>query len=192
MFGKRIRQLKESVKYKKPEHYYEINDENQAIINVGAENFDDVFSPYCYKGGDSLSSELVAYLEEKAEGIPLEYDLVIRFHVKNASDSKREEIEKALRTNFRNDIQGIKRQLKRNDAFSLAFFGIGMILFMLYMFLPEGTNKIVMGFLELFAWVMAWEALDAFFLDRRSMQIERLKKYRLWASKVEIIEFENY
>ena len=192
MFGKRIRQLKENVKYKKPEHYYEINDENQAIINVGAENFDDVFSPYCYKGGDSLSSELVAYLEEKAEGIPLEYDLVIRFHVKNASDSKREEIEKALRTNFRNDIQGIKRQLKRNDAFSLAFFGIGMILFMLYMFLPEGTNKIVMGFLELFAWVMAWEALDAFFLDRRSMQIERLKKYRLWASKVEIIEFENY
>ena len=192
LVSKRIRDIKKSLKKSAKQHSYEMNEEGQAVINVGAENYDDIFSPYCYKGGDSLSYELVEYLEEKAESVPLDTDLVMRFHVKDANDSKRVEVEQAVRANFRNDIVALKRQMRRNDAFSLVFFIVGISLFLLYMFLPESVPVYIKGFVDLFSWVMCWEALDAFFLDRRSLQIERLKKYRLWASKIEIIEFENY
>lgn len=192
LVSKRIRDLKKSLKKSGNQNSYEINEDGQAVINIGAENYDDIFSPYCYKGGDSLAYEMVAYLEEKAESVPLDTDLVMRFHVKNASDSKRVEVEQAVRANFRNDIVGLKRQMRRNDIFSLIFFVVGISLFLLYMFLPASVPIYIKGFIDLFSWVMCWEALDAFFLDRRSLQIERLKKYRLWASKIEIIEFENY
>jgi hypothetical protein len=188
----RIKNYKKKLKSARRQNVYELNEEGQAIINIGAENYDDIFSPYCYKGGDSLAFELVEYLEEKAESIPLDRDLVMRFHVKNANDAKREEVEQAVRANFRNDIVGLKRQMRRNDAFSLAFILIGLSLFFLYMFLPVTVPVIIRGLVDLFSWVMCWEALDAFFLDRRSLQLERFKKYRLWASKIEIIEFENY
>lgn len=188
----RYRQLKKGMKFKTGKDGFSVDEEDRAIINVGAENYDDIFSSYCYKGGDSLAPDLVNYLEEKAEGIPLDYDLIIRFHVKGASEAKREEVKEAVRINFENDIHAIKRQMQRNNWFALMSFLIGMSLFITFIFVNSLVPKIVSGILELFSWVLTWEALDAFFLDRRSLQLERLKKYRLRAAKIEIIEFENY
>ena len=82
--------------------------------------------------------------------------------------------------------------MQRNNWFALMSFLIGMSLFITFIFVNSLVPKIVSGILELFSWVLTWEALDAFFLDRRSLQLERLKKYRLRAAKIEIIEFENY
>lgn len=75
------------------------DDQGRAIINVGAENYDDIFSPYCYKGGDTLSSSLVEYLNQKSNVIPLEYDLTIKFHVKDANVAKPPQTSKWLSLN---------------------------------------------------------------------------------------------
>ena len=44
LIHKRIRSLKKTVKNASKQKVYEKNEEGQAIINVGAENYDDIFS----------------------------------------------------------------------------------------------------------------------------------------------------
>ena len=100
----RVKNLKDKLKEIEDSDGFVCDEQGRAIINVGAENYDDIFSPYCFKGGDTLSSSLVEYLNQKASVIPLEYDLTIKFHIKGANDEKRKEIQSALKENYESTI----------------------------------------------------------------------------------------
>ena len=193
MFDKgRIKKYKKQLHLKPNNDGFVCDDENRAIINVGAENYDDIFSPYCYKGGDTLSSNLVEYLQQKSNAIPIDYDLTIRFHVKNASEEKRKEIELAVRENYQSEILGIDKRMNRATIFSIIFLFIGILFCTTYLLVSNIVVQPVKYILDLLSWVFLWEGIDAFFLDRRMMQLEKLKSYRLCAAKIEIIEFEIY
>ena len=193
MFGKgKIKKYKNQLNLKPNNDGFVCDDEDKAIINVGAENYDDIFSPYCYKGGDTLSSNLVDYLQQKSNAIPLDYDLTIRFHVKNASEEKRKEIELAVRENYQSEIQGVDKRIGRATIFSIVFLLIGIMFCTIYLIVSDFAIQPIKYILDLLSWVFLWEGIDAFFLDRRMMQLEKLKSYRLCAAKIEIIEFEIY
>src|SRR5574344_1156952 len=145
----RIQKLKKRLKFRTGKDGFNCDDEDRAIINVGAEYYDDIFSPYCYKGGDTLSQNLVDYLLEKAEAIPLDYDLVVRFHVKNASEEKRQEIKEAMRENFENDIHGIEKRLSRTLFFSLWFVIIGIVFFIAYVLFYNKSDVAIQLFLDI-------------------------------------------
>ena len=190
--SKRIKILKQGLKYKKNNDDFVCDSDDRAIINVGAENYDDVYSPYCYKGGDTLASSLTEYMQQKANAVPLDYDLTIRFHVKHATEEKRKDIESAVKENYVNQIRGIDKRMQRTTIFSLWFILIGLIFAITYLLIHEITPLFVSYIVDLFAWLFLWEGMDAFFLDRRSLQLDRLKTYRLATAKIEIVEFENY
>ncbi len=188
----RIHKLKEILNTIDDGEGFVCDDDGRAVINVGAENYDDIFSPYCYKGGDTLSSSLVDYLAQKSGAVPLDYDLTIRFHVKGANEEKRKEIQAAVKENYQSDVHAIERRMSRTTSFSLIFLFIGVLITTIYLFFvevaPQGATYVV----DILAWLFIWEGIDAFFLDRRLLQIDRLKKLRLGTAKIEIIEFEPY
>ena len=188
----RIKELKAELKYKKRNNDFVIIDDERAIINVGAENYDDIFSPYCYKGGDTLSSTLVDYLQQKSNAVSYEYDLTLRFHVKNATEEKRQEIENAIKENYVNEARGIEERMHRTTIFSLLFLVLGLVFTALYLVLLHFVSTEFTYLIDLFAWILLWEGTDAFFLDRRILKLNLVKAYRLATAKIEIVEFEMY
>ncbi len=192
LITKRINELKSELKYKRKNNDFVIIDDERAIINVGAENYDDIFSPYCYKGGDTLSSTLVDYLQQKSNAVPYDYDLTMRFHVKGATEQKRQEIENAIKENYVNEVRGIEERMHRTTIFSMWFLLLGVIFATAYLVLMHFVSTEFTYLIDLFAWVCLWEGIDAFFLDRRSMRLNLVKAYRLATAKVEIVEFELY
>ena len=188
----RINELKSELKYKKRNNDFVIIDDERAIINVGAENYDDIFSPYCYKGGDTLSSTLVDYLQQKSNAVSYEYDLTMRFHVKNATEEKRQEIENAIKENYVNEARGIEERMHRTTIFSLLFLVLGLVFTALYLVLLHFVSTEFTYLIDLFAWIFLWEGTDAFFLDRRVLKLNLVKAYRLATAKIEIVEFEMY
>lgn len=188
----RIKRLKKQLTYKKNNDDFVCDENDRAIINVGAENYDDIFSAYCYKGGDTLASNLVEYLNQKANAVPLDYDLTIRFHVKNASEEKRLDIQSAVKENYVNDIRGLEKRMYRTTIFSMWFILIGIMFMIAYLFTLELVPVAVSYVSDIFAWLFLWEGMDAFFLDRRILKLDNLKAYRLATAKIEIVEFEVY
>ncbi len=192
IIGKRIKELKSELKYKRHNNDFVIIDDERAIINVGAENYDDIFSPHCYKGGDTLSSSLVDYLGQKNNAVHYDYDLTIRFHVKNATEEKRVEIENAIKENYVNEVRGIEEKMHRTTIFSMWFVILGVLFSAIYLLLIHFASTEFTYLIDIFAWLFLWEGTDAFFLDRRMMQLNLVRAYRLATAKIEIIEFEPY
>lgn len=188
----RIKDLSGQLKNIEDSDGFVCDDEGRGIINVGAENYDDIFSPYCFKGGDTLSLELVEYLWDKQGAIPLDYDLTIRFNVKKADENKRKEIQMAVKQNYENDIHATDQKLHRLTLLSIWFLLLGVLLATAYLigvsYLPLAVNFI----LELLAWVFIWEGVRALFLDTRTLKLDKLKALRLAAAKIEVKEFEPY
>lgn len=191
---KRLNDLSKQLKNIEDSDGFVCDEEDRGIIDVGAENYDDIFSPYCFKGGDTLSQEMVEYLWDKQGVIPLDYDLTLRFNVKNADENKRKEIQMAVKQNYESDIHSTDQKLHRLRVLSIWFVVLGLILATAYIFSVSYTNfPLAVNFiLELLAWVFIWEGVRALFLDTRTLKLDKLKALRLAAAKIEVKEFEPY
>ena len=188
----RIKDLTSQLKNIENSDGFLCDDEGRGIVNIGAENYDDIFSPYCFKGGDTLSFEMVEYLMEKQEIIPLDYDLTLRFNIKDASEDKRKEIQMAVKKNFENDIHAVDQKLQRISSLSFWFCVIGIILTAVYLVAIKFFPIEITYLMDIMAWVFVWEGVSTYFLDRREMRIDKIKSLRLAAAKIEVKEFEPY
>ena len=188
----RIKSLKNKLKEIEDGDGFVCDDQGRDIINVGAENYDDIFSPYCYKGGDTLSSSLVEYLNQRSNVIPLEYDLTIKFHVKDSNGEKKKEIQSAIKENYESAIYGVDQRMHRTTIFSLWFILLGIIFATFYILTYDKWHIAITYIIDLLAWVFLWEGIDAFYLDRRMMKLDKIKALRLATANIEIVEFEPY
>lgn len=145
----KTKNVKEQLKFNQNKNGFVCDNSNRAIIDIGAENYDDIFSQFCYKGGDTLSSNLVEYLQQKANAIPLEYDLTMRFHVKGANEEKRNEISLAVKENYKSAILGIEKRMKRTLIFSMWFLLIGLVFCTTYLLLSNIISKPISYLLDL-------------------------------------------
>ena len=189
---KRLKHLSTELKNIEDRDGFVCDDAGRAIINVGAENYDDIFSPYCFKGGDTLSLELVEYLWDKQGAVPLDYDLTINFNVKNADESKRKEIQQAVKENYENDVHTVDQKLHRLYVLASWFLALGAIFMTSYLVLMNFLPIAITYIIDLLAWVFIWEGVRALFLDTRNLKMDKLKSLRLAASKITVKEFEPY
>ena len=189
---KRLKHLSTQLKNIEDSDGFVCDDDGRAMINVGAENYDDIFSPYCFKGGDTLSLELVEYLWDKQGAVPLDYDLTLNFNVKNADENKRKEIQQAVKENYENDVHAVDQKLHRLYVLSGWFLALGVVFMVAYLILMNFLPVMATYIIDLLAWVFIWEGVRALFLDTRNLKLDKLKSLRLAASKITVKEFEPY
>ena len=189
---KRLKHLSTQLKNIEDSDGFVCDDDGRAMINVGAENYDDIFSPYCFKGGDTLSLELVEYLWDKQGAVPLDYDLTLNFNVKNADENKRKEIQQAVKENYENDVHAVDQKLHRLYVLSGWFLALGVVFMVAYLVLMNFLPVMATYIIDLLAWVFIWEGVRALFLDTRNLKLDKLKSLRLAASKITVKEFEPY
>ena len=187
---KRVRALKKETKLVKNEKF-KLDESGRGIIEIGAENYGDIFSYYNLDGAEVLDSEFNNFLEAKADSIPLKYDLVLNFHIKNPDAYKEQEIKFAVKENYEREIHAINRKIHNNTMFSFYMLLSGILLFATYILLLYfKAPDIITIIFEIATWVFLWETVDSFFLERRHLKHERLKKYRLMKSKIILSEFK--
>ena len=74
-----LRQLRKINRSKLSEdEWYDEDSNGRGIIDVGAENYDDVFSYYDLDGEGVLDKEFDEFLEAKADAIPMKQELALR------------------------------------------------------------------------------------------------------------------
>ena len=81
--------------------------------------------------------------------------------------------------------------MHNNLAFSLYMLIVGGIWFIAYILTVIFKAHFVLVLLtEIGTWVFFWETVNSFFLERRHLKHERLKKFRLMQSKIVLSEFK--
>lgn len=186
---KKSRSLRKQTKLFEDEKF-DIDEEGRGIIEIGAGDYSDIFSYYSLNNYNVLDSEFNAFLETKADAIPMKHELTLNFHVKEPDEAKEQEIKFALKENYEREIHAINRKMHRNNIFSLYMLLMGFLFFVVYITIVHFNLYFAIKVIfEIATWVFFWEAVDSFFLERRHLKIERLKKYRLLKSKIVLSEF---
>lgn len=174
------------------DEWYATDENGRGIIDVGAENYDDVFSYYDLDGESVLDNEFVEFLEAKADAIPLKEELAIHFHIQEPSEEKRLEIEKAVKNHYKREIKALNRKLHRISMFSLYLLLMSMVFLAIYIPLEIlEVNWVFAYVFDIATWVFIWEAVDQWFIHRREIKQKMLRKFRFVRSDIDVYEYVN-
>ena len=186
-----IKQLRKINRSKLSEdEWYDEDSNGRGIIDVGAENYDDVFSYYDLDGEGVLDKEFDQFLEAKADAIPMKQELALHFHVKNATESKRDEIDRTIKNHYKREVRALNRKLHRNTMFTLYMVLMFVVLFAIYIPLVIfDVHFSVVFVVEIIAWVFSWEAVDQWFIHRREIKHKMLKKFRFIRADISVYEY---
>ena len=187
---KRNKDLRKNTKLNKDEKF-KIDDEGRGVIEIGAENYEDIFSYYSLNGSNVLDWEFNNFLEAKADAIPLKYDLSLHFHIKQPDEIKEQEIKYAVKENYEREIHSINRKLHSNTMFALYMLTLGILWFVGFVLLNIFKAHFVLtAITEIGAWVFLWETVNCFFFARRQLKLQRMIKYRLMKSNIVLQDFK--
>lgn len=190
---KRIKQIRKLEKSKLgDDEFYETDANNRGIIDVGAENYDDIFSYYDLNGENVLDDEFAEFLDKKAKAIPQKVELALHFHVKDPTEEKREEIERAIKNNYKREVRAINRKLQKNAKFSIYLLTFGLFSFGIYLLLCYLNAHFAITYIfDLIAYVFLWEVVDNHFLERKELQNKRLQMYRFVRADIDVLEYKK-
>ena len=175
------------------DEFYETDANDRGIIDVGAENYDDIFSYYDLNGENVLDNEFSEFLDKKASAIPQNVELALHFHVKDATEEKCEEIDKAIKNNYKRELKELNRKLHQNSMFSLYLLAFGLFSFAIYVVLASlELHFAIVYIFDLIAYVFLWEVVDNHFLARRKLQERRLQLYRFIRADIDVFEYKKH
>ena len=161
------------------------DEEGRAIIEMNVRDDADFLSPYSANETATISSDVAEFLENSA----MAYHPKERLTLKISRDciDEREKIvyEKAIKNFFMLHSIESTRDLKRNAAYAVVMFIVGLIGFAL-MVLCESLElgAIAIECVDIFAWVFLWESVDLFFIERNVLKIRLLRNLALSDIKV--------
>ena len=174
------------------DEFYETDSNGRGIIDVGAENYDDIFSYYDLNGENVLDNEFSEFLDKKAGAIPQNVELALHFHVKDASEEKCEEIDNAIKNNYKRELKSLNRKLHKNSMSSLYLLFMGLLSFAIYVVMAMlDLHFAIVYVFDLIAYVFLWEVVDNHFLARRELQERRLQLYRFIRADIEVFEYKK-
>jgi len=158
---------------------------NSFIIPVQLEDYLDAYSDWDFSPfiNRDLDDNLIEYLNECSEEIPLKYGLIINFYILNIKQNKIREDRSILgmRNYFLYQLRRLKNQQLSIIKDMITYFIIGIIL-LIFSYNINGlfSNSIVLTILaegfSIGGWVMFWEMFESWFFRRNSVR-KSIKQY---------------
>ena len=174
------------------DEWYDTDSNGRGIIDVGAENYDDIFSYYDLDGENVLDKEFDEFLGAKADAIPMKKELALHFHVKGASEEVRDEIDRTIKNHYKRELRALNRKLHRVNRFAIYMFVMRLVFLAIYVPLEIFDVHFVVPYIfDIAAWVFFWEAVDQWFIHRREIKFEILKRYRFVRADIHVMEYKS-
>ena len=171
---------------------YVVGSDGDAIINVKADEKEQVFSSYNFESNEKLNDELSDFIYDKAKDVPANKDIKIKIFTDFKADEK--EVQDAIKNNYKKEYINLKSEMKRNYIFSAVMFVLGIVTLTLLLLMHSWFYNVYLEIiLEIATWVFIWEAVDKFFFERTEIREKRHQFARLYYSQVEVVplEFKN-
>jgi len=176
---------------------YRVNPESQAfILDIDLEKYAEVFNewdraPFNKK---ALEPELLAFIDDCSEDIPMRYKLEFCFHLPKIKKDKRKEIAiiAGLRNYFDFNIHLLKEErFNENKKVALYIIIAFSFLFSFSFFSKKINNHAILSImlegLMIGGWVFLWEAFSSFFFTKNEIgkKVNIFRRY--YNAKIEFI-----
>ena len=170
---------------------YVVGSDGDAIINVKADEKEQVFSSYNFESNEKLNDELSDFIYDKAKDVPVNKDIKIKIFTDFKADEK--EVQDAIKNNYKKEYINLKSEMKRNYIFSAVMFVLGIVTLTLLLLMHSWFYNVYLEIiLEIATWVFIWEAVDSFFLQRAQLKRKCLTMLKLYSAEINIVNLKTF
>ncbi|MGN0774180.1 MAG: hypothetical protein ACI4MP_10395 [Candidatus Ventricola sp.] len=149
--------------------------DGRAQIDVNLFDGAELFNPLTYQKQRDLSGAIYELIDEKLYTIPLKYPIRICFHGQVPDGETQRAVRDDLQEHYMYALRDKKEDLRINSLKTVCMALFGVILLTLYFALElSASNPVFMEFLSIAGWVAAWEAVESWFLERKTIRLEYL------------------
>ena len=159
--------------------------DGRAQIDVNLFDGAELFNPLTYQKQRDLNSAIYDLIDEKLYTIPLKYPVRICFHGCLPDEETQQAVRDVIQEHYMYTLRDKKEDLRINrlKTVCLALFGVALLT--LYFALElSASNPVFMELLSIAGWVAAWEAVDSWFIERKSIKLEYLSAGQAVLSEV--------
>ena len=167
-----------------------IHDNNdEVVINIKADNEEQIFSSYNYDNKTSLNSELSNYLWENAKLAPPYKKLKLQVYCNKHIDKN--EVNSAIKSHYRREYIEVKDEIKKTRLFSTVCLFLGIISLLILLAINKLSNTyLTSSVMDIVAWVFVWESVDGFFFKGGGLSHRCRILMRLYSAEIVIITNE--
>lgn len=149
--------------------------DGRAQIDVNLFDGAELFNPLTYQRQRDLSGAIYELIDEKLYTIPLKYPVRICFHGHIPDEDTQQAVREVIQEHYMYTLRDKKEDLRINRLKTIGMAVFGVLLLTLYFALElSASNPVFMEFLSIAGWVAAWEAVESWFLERKSIRLEYL------------------
>lgn len=162
------------------------------VINMTITDTSNFLSPYSKESKPVISSEVAEFLDNCTNQFHPKEKLCLNITCSFVTDKEKEIYTQAIKSYYSNKLVDLVRNKKRKNIFGIICSSIGVIALAL-MFISDSlnTSKIITEYINIFAWVFIWEAVDILFVEGGSFRFKILRLESLINMKITYIEKEN-
>lgn len=184
---KMLKELKNEFQQIEFENGEIINENNEALIYVKADNKDDLVSKLSEGEDTIITSDFARFVNENTDNIKLEKHLNIK--INNTKEFTREDksmIKLAYRNYFEKKVSDINDRLYSNKVECIYLMILSVLALGLYALI-----KIVEKFslfsemILIIAWVFVWRTTENIFFERSKLRKEAIKYYKLLNARID-------
>ncbi len=190
--AKRLRAISRNERVKVAQEFDRTEDD-RLIIEVGAENYDSIISPYSIKNYLILNGDFSDYIISNSSQIPLKEDIQFDIYLKEEpTPTQKKSIANAIKVNFAERIVTQQQESKKTTWFGIfmLIFGLLTLAFCYFSHIYE-TNTFLADVFDIFAWVLLWDAFENFILDGTKNNNQQINNYRLMKARVVFRPYET-
>lgn len=156
------------------------DDKGRAIVEINVSDADSFMSVYNADDKEVLSNETAGFIDNAIKGVPSEKDLHLFINCENYTPDKEQKYRNAITNYYINEFAD-KDELRRSNWLWASIMLLVSFVGFLVLYLVESTGvlSVVEYMLDIFFWVLAWEAVDIIVLQQRVLRREQKKDLKL-------------
>lgn len=174
------------------QHYVEekYKEKGTCVIQLDLPDFNSFIEPYSIHQ-PILKKELGEYIERVCYDIPTYYPISIQLY-DYYTEKEKETIKSLIRSYFGLKVGDIAIDLKNNSIKSLILFLTGILILIFCVFFSyEKVNSVFLEIMSIAGWFAIWEFVDAIWLNRSKMQMEKTNAGQLASAQIKFIPKEK-
>lgn len=161
-------------------------------INMTINDTTNFLSPYSQEGKPMISNEAADFIENCANEFHPNDLLKLNITCSNITEKEKILFNQAIKNYYYNKLLELIRDKKRKNIFGIVCSSIG-VLALAFMFIGDSLdfNKIITEYIDIFAWVFIWEAVNILFVERSSFRLKILRTKAFIMMPINYIQKEN-
>lgn len=160
--------------------------DGEAVIPILLEDVDDLYMKHDYKKKE-LSSDMFAYIEEVADMVPIDTDIVLEVHCPEIGINDQEKIAEVMKFNFAMEMDDADFEIRRINKKALIFTLVGILVLAFNLLTEDYINGVISNFICVIWWVAIWDMVELLCFDKVEWKWKRLNYQQLYDSKITFI-----